>query len=151
MMTDSLGVEIKQATLIRASPERVYDAIATAEGLDSWFTSGSVVDARPGGRIQFVWKDWGPDKYTTESDGPVLEAERGKRFVFQWNPDSGNRELATTIEISLEAVKEGTILRLREYGHENTSTSLAALAECAAGWGEAITLMKFYVEHGIIY
>ncbi|MHA2601400.1 MAG: SRPBCC family protein [Candidatus Thorarchaeota archaeon SMTZ1-83] len=150
-MTDSLGVEIKQATLIRASPERVYDAIATAEGLDSWFTSGSVVDARPGGRIQFVWKDWGPDKYTTESDGPVLEAERGKRFVFQWNPDSGNRELATTIEINLEAVKEGTILRLREYGHENTSTSIAALAECAAGWGEAITLMKFYVEHGITY
>jgi len=150
-MTDSLGVEIKQATLIRASPERVYDAIATAEGLDSWFTSGSVVDARPGGRIQFVWKDWGPDKYTTESDGPVLEAERGKRFVFQWNPDSGNRELATTIEINLEAVKEGTILRLREYGHENTSTSVAALAECAAGWGEAITLMKFYVEHGITY
>ncbi len=150
-MTDSLGVEIKQATLIRASPERVYDAIATAEGLDSWFTSGSVVDARPGGRIQFVWKDWGPDKYTTESDGPVLEAERGKRFVFQWNPDSGNRELATTIEINLEAVNEGTILRLREYGHENTSTSIAALAECAAGWGEAITLMKFYVEHGITY
>jgi uncharacterized protein YndB with AHSA1/START domain len=150
-MTDSLGVEIKQATLIRTSPERVYDAIATAEGLDSWFTSGSVVDARPGGRIQFVWKDWGPDKYTTESDGPVLEAERGKRFVFQWNPDSGNRELATTIEINLEAVEEGTILRLREYGHENTSTSIAALAECAAGWGEAITLMKFYVEHGITY
>jgi uncharacterized protein YndB with AHSA1/START domain len=151
MMTNPLDVEIKQATLIRASPEKVYDALATAEGLDSWFTSGSVVDAKPGGRIKFVWKDWGPDKYTTESDGPVLEAERGKRFVFQWHPDSGNRELATTIEINLEPVKEGTILRLREYGHEDTATSRAALAECAAGWGEAITLMKFYVEHGITY
>lgn len=23
--------------------------------------------------------------------------------------------------------------------------------ECAAGWGEAITLLKFYLEHGLIY
>jgi uncharacterized protein YndB with AHSA1/START domain len=150
-MTKPLDVEIKQVTLIRASPEKVYDAIATGEGLDAWFTSGSFVDARPGGRIKFVWKDWGPDKYTTESDGPVLEAERGKRFVFQWNPDHGNPKLATTIEINFEPVDEGTVVRLREFGHEDTPTSRAALAECAAGWGEAITLMKFYVEHGITY
>lgn len=150
-MADLIGVEIKQSTFIRASPEKVYDAFATGKGMDSWFTNGTEIDARPGGKIKFVWKDWGPDKYTTESEGPVLEAERGKRFVFQWNPDSGNPNLMTTIEINLEAVDDGTILRLREYGHENTTSSLAALAECAAGWGEAITLLKFYVEHGITY
>ncbi len=150
-MTNIIDAEIRQTTLVRATPEEVYDALATGEGLDAWFTSGSEVDARPGGSITFRWKDWGPDKYTTEAKGPVLEAERGKRFVFQWYPDSGNPELATTIEIDLKSVDEGTIVRLREYGHENTPTSLAALAECAAGWGEAITLMKFYVEHGIVY
>ncbi len=58
-MTELIDVEIKQSTFIRANPEKVYDAIATAEGLDSWFTDGSEVDARPGGRIKFVWKDWG--------------------------------------------------------------------------------------------
>ncbi len=150
-MTNMIDAEIRQTTLVRATPEEAYDALATGEGLDAWFTSGSEVDARPGGSITFRWKDWGPDKYTTEAKGSVLEAERGKRFVFQWHPDSGNPKLATTIEIDLESVDEGTIVRLREYGHENTPTSLAALAECAAGWGEAITLMKFYVEHGIVY
>ena len=23
--------------------------------------------------------------------------------------------------------------------------------ECAAGWGEALTLLKFYLEHGVTY
>ncbi|MFQ5832410.1 MAG: SRPBCC domain-containing protein [Candidatus Thorarchaeota archaeon] len=78
-----------------------------------------------------------------------LKPEQGKRFVFQWYPDSGNPKLATTIEIDFGAFEEGTVVRVREYGHENAPTSLAALAECAAGWGEAITLLKFYVEHGI--
>ena len=25
------------------------------------------------------------------------------------------------------------------------------MLECAAGWGEALTLLKFYVEHGVVY
>lgn len=148
-MDEIIGAEIKQTSLIRASPEKIFDAFATGAGLDSWFTSGSEVDARPGGEIKFSWKDWGPDKYTQVSKGRVLEAERGKRFVFQWSPD--NPTYATTIQIDLEVTDEGTILRLREHGFRNTPSGRAAMAECAAGWGEAITLLKFYVEHDITY
>ncbi|MFW9943564.1 MAG: SRPBCC domain-containing protein [Candidatus Sifarchaeia archaeon] len=148
-MDEIIGAEIKQTSLIRASPEKIYDAFATGAGLDSWFTSGSEVDARPGGEIKFSWKDWGPDKYTQVSKGRVLEAERGKRFVFQWSPD--NPTYATTIQIDLEVTDDGTILRLREHGFRNTPSGRAAMAECAAGWGEAITLLKFYVEHDITY
>jgi uncharacterized protein YndB with AHSA1/START domain len=148
-MNEVIEAEIKQTSLVRASPEKVYDAITTGAGLDSWFTSGFEVDARPGGIIKFSWKDWGPDKYTQVSEGRVLEAERGKRFVFQWSAD--NPSYATTIEIDLEATDEGTILRLREYGYHNTPSGRAAMAECAAGWGEAVTLLKFFVEHGITY
>ncbi|MFX1416470.1 MAG: SRPBCC domain-containing protein [Promethearchaeota archaeon] len=148
-MGEIIGAEIKQTSLIRASPEKIFDAFATGAGLDSWFTSGSEVDARPGGEIKFSWKDWGPDKYTQVSKGRVLEAERGKRFVFQWSPD--NPAYVTTIQIDLEVTDEGTILRLREHGFRNTPSGRAAMAECAAGWGEAITLLKFYVEHDITY
>ncbi|MHA2026120.1 MAG: SRPBCC family protein [Candidatus Thorarchaeota archaeon] len=144
-----IDVEVKQTTLVRAKPEVVYDAIATGEGLDAWFTVGSEVDAKPGGSITFRWKDWGPDKYTTESKGPVLEAKRGERFVFQWNSDKPT--YATTIEIDFEPVEEGTVVRLREYGYHDTPSGRAALLECAAGWGEALTLLKYYVEHGLTY
>ena len=141
--------EIRQNTLVRASPERVYDAFVTAEGINSWFTYNSEIDARAGGKIIFRWKNWGPDKYTIDSEGTVLEATRPRRFVFQWSPDSPT--YATTIEINFEPSEEGTIVRLREFGYHNTPSGRAAMLECAAGWGEALTLLKYYVEHKIIY
>lgn len=148
-MANLIDTEIHQNTLVRASPEAVYDALTTAEGLDAWFTRGSEVDARPGGSIIFRWRDWGPDHYTNDSTGKILEATRPEKFVFQWHSD--NPSYATTIEIIFHATDEGTVIRLREYGYHDTPSGRAAMLECAAGWGEALTLLKFYVEHRIVY
>ena len=148
-MPNLIDAEIKQKTLVRADPERVYDAFATAEGLDGWFTVGAEVEARQGGQIVFRWKDWGQDKFCGEEICPIEEAERGKRLVFQWRPDSP--DYYTTIELDFQPVEEGTIVRLREYGYQDTPSGRAALMECATGWGEALTLAKFFVEHNLRY
>ena len=148
-MTKLIDAEIRQTTLVRADPEKVYDGIASAEGLNAWFTHNSELDPRPGGDIVFRWKDWGPDKYTLDSHGKVLEAKRPEKFVFQWYADKP--EYATTIEMIFERVEEGTVIHLREFGYHNTPSGRAAMLECAAGWGEALTLLKFYVEHNILY
>lgn len=78
--------EIRVATLVRAPRERVYDAFTRADGLDSWFTTGAEVDPRPGGELVWRWVDWGPDRYTGEDRGPVLEAR--ERYVFRWQRSS---------------------------------------------------------------
>ena len=148
-MTELIDVEIRQNTLFRAKPEKVYDVLTTGEGLDAWFTVGSEVDARPGGNIVFRWKNWGPDKYTHDTPGTVVEAKCPERFVFQWKAD--NPSYATTIEMDFEEVEEGTVVRLREHGYHDTPSGRAAMLDCAAGWGEALTLMKYYVEHGVTY
>ena len=148
-MDDFLPADIEYSILVRAAPERVYDAIATADGLDAWFTSGTELDARPGGSICFRWKKWGPQRVTSEDGGPVLAAERPHRFVFQWRPD--NITYFTTVTITLRAVDEGTVVDLRESGYHNSVEGLRAMLNCAAGWGEALALMKFYVEHGVRY
>lgn len=148
-MPKLIDAEIRQTTLVRADPEKVYDGIASAEGLNAWFTYDSELDARPGGDIVFRWKDWGPDKYTLNSHGKVLEAKKPEKFVFQWYAD--NPEYATTIEMIFEKVVEGTVIRLREYGYHDTPSGIKAMLECAAGWGEALTLLKYYVEHNLKY
>ena len=48
------------ATLVRASRERVYDALTRAEHLNPWFTTGAEVDATPGAMMRWRWVDWGP-------------------------------------------------------------------------------------------
>lgn len=140
---------IEHAVLIAASRETVYKAMTAPEALDGWFTNGAEVDARPHGSILFRWKNWGPDHITGEDGGPVLEAQPPARFVFQWRPDRSS--YATTVEMNFEAHAHGTMLRVREYGYEDTPSGRRKMLECACGWGEALTLLKFYVEYGIRY
>jgi uncharacterized protein YndB with AHSA1/START domain len=141
-MPTKLDVEAKHSEFIRAPREKVYDAFATAEGLDGWFTRGARVDARPGGAMLFRWVDWGPEKtINEEAPGRVLEAKRPERFVFQW----GNPGEETTVEIILEEREGGTLLRLREFGFRK----IGSVVDNASGWGQAVTLVKFWIEHGI--
>jgi len=141
-MTTRLAVEAKHSEFIRAPREKVYDAFATADGLDGWFTRGARVDARPGGAMLFRWVDWGAEKtINQEAPGRVLEAKRPERFVFQW----GEAGEETTVEIILEEREGGTLLKLREYGFRKIEN----VVDNASGWGQALTLVKFWLEHGI--
>ena len=148
-MKRKLDRKVSFSTLVRAEPERVYDAIATAEGLDKWFTKGASVDARAGGSIQFRWKDYGLNRYTGENGGPVLEAKRAERFVFQWKTDSGLCD--TTVEIDFTPVDEGTVVKLAEHGYEDSPVGMEDFLNRVSGWAEVLTLLKFYVEHGVTY
>ncbi len=142
-------LRLSHSTLIRADPMQVYLAITTCDGLDAWFTSGASVNAHPGGEIHFCWVDWGPNHISTEDGGTVIEATSGSCFVFEWHPDLP--VYATTVEINLTPTDGGTIISLNEFGFDDTPSGIAALSNCAAGWGEALTLLKFYLELGLHY
>ncbi len=146
-MTELLDCKIRQRTFIKAPPEKVYDTVTSAAEWDNFFTTGMELDPQPGGICSFCWKDWGPDKYTLKVPGKVINAERPGLFVFQW----GKEGKETTIRIELSAADQGTVVTLTEEGYENTAEGRAMILECASGWGEAITLLKFYIEHGITY
>ena len=142
----TFDTSIIHKVLIKADRKKVFDAMTTAEGLDKWFTKGASVDRKPGGTLVLKWKDWGPDNVSEEAKCPILEVKVPEKFVFQWWED-----LYTTVEILFEEVEDGTLLRLKEYGYEDSKKGHRRLLECAVGWGEALTLLKFYVEHGITY
>jgi uncharacterized protein YndB with AHSA1/START domain len=145
-LSDTIPEQIKQTTYIKAPPEKVYDTITSGEGWNAFFTKHTTVEPHPGGSIMFRWENWGPDRYTCEAGGPVLEAERPTRFVFQWGT-----KFTTTITFELTAEHGGTTVRLTETGSPNTPEGRANMLECASGWGEALTLLKFYLEFGVVY
>jgi uncharacterized protein YndB with AHSA1/START domain len=140
---------IQFGTIVRTEPGRVFDAFATAGGLDGWFTTGAEVDARPGGVVIFRWKDWGVERIHGESRGEVLAADRPGRFAFQWQASFDDPQLVTTVELTFSPEARGTAVLVREGPFPGTPAGLRAMLSNASGWGEALTLMKFYVEHGL--
>ncbi len=142
----SFDTPILHKVLIRAKRTKVYDAMTTAEELDEWFTNGASVDRKIGGKIIFRWVEWGPDKETSEAECPIIDVKIPEKFVFKWWEDH-----YTTVEMDFEEVEEGTIVIVKEYGYQDTPEGHRRCLECAVGWGEALTLLKFYVEHNIRY
>ncbi len=146
-MDEFLDCKITQRTFVAAPPDDVYDTITSAKNWDSFFTTGMELEPRPGGACSFSWKDWGPNRYTLKVPGVVLEADRPGLFAFQW----GRPGKETTIRMELTAVEGGTVITLSEDGYRDTAEDRGMIVECASGWGEALTLLKFYMEHGITY
>ncbi|GAA0371701.1 SRPBCC family protein [Bacillus horti] len=144
-MTQTLTIEHK--TYIHVHPSKVYETLTTGKGWDAWFTQGTAVDARKGGRIHFRFKDFGPEHITMEDGGAVLESDLNERSVFQWTPGDST----TTVSFTLTEVEEGTMVNVTEIGYTTSERDLAAYSDCSVGWGEALTLLKFYLEHGITY
>lgn len=136
--------QINYFTWIAAPPEEVYDLFATADGLDKWFCTGSVVDLDKM-HIEYRWKDWGAQKVSMSTSGAILEAKRPHRFAFQWG------ETPSTIEFEFSPKDGGTFMTVVEYGYDESNPKRKAMMmECASGWGEALSLAKFYLEYGVV-
>lgn len=148
-MSEMFDKAIRHQCLIYTAPEKVFDTITTGAGWNAFFTHDTEVDPRPGGRIVFRWKDWGPQKYTVSAEGKVHRADRPDLFVFEWYPLGREHPTVITFEIKLHS--DGTVVSVTEDGYPNTPDGRAMILECASGWGEALTLLKFYLEHGLTY
>ncbi len=148
-MPEPFGKNIKQTTYIAAPIEKVYDTIASADGWNAFFNTGMELDPKPGGKMVWRWKNWGPDFYTNDAEAEVVKADRPDLIAFMWYPVG--KDNPTTIEFKLTAKHGGTVVELTESGYPDTEAARAMILECASGWGEALTLLKFYIEHGIVY
>lgn len=136
---------IRQKTFISKSASDIYNLLTTSEGWNSWFTDDTILEINNGkGFITLVWNNWGPQSLTLTDGGPILEAIPNKLFSFEWSPA---KDLTTIVKFELEEIDNGTYVTVTDSGYNKEN--LAALVDCAAGWGEALTLLKMYMEYGI--
>ena len=142
--------EIRHSVFIRAPRAKVWAALTTAQALDAWWgTRGSEIDLRPGGKLTLRWRAWGPEQdINADRECDLVEVLPPKRFVFRWGETA---DMMTTVEFDLEERADGTLLRLREHGFAPTAKGRESFEGNSLGWGEASTLIKFYVEHGVRY
>jgi uncharacterized protein YndB with AHSA1/START domain len=103
---------IERTLQLSHSPERVWQALTTAEGLGTWFGNSAEVDLRVGGTAKLSW---------TSGDTATLTIERLEEphvFAYTWNiyglPADDLRR--TYVEFTLAPSGGGTTLTVVESG-----------------------------------
>jgi uncharacterized protein YndB with AHSA1/START domain len=135
-------------TYINAPVEKVFTCLTTASGWNSWFTTESILEPKIGGKIKFVWRNWGVNHVNHEDGGEIFEFELNKQFVFTWHTST----TPTKVTFTLEPRGKGTILTVCDAGYAfEELEKFCGFLDCSVGWGEAITLLKMYLEHGVQY
>lgn len=149
-MTDSLfDTDIRHSVFIAAPCEKVFETITSAAGWNAFFTTNMELDAQPGGRVVWRWTNWGPDRISGEDTATVIEIDPPSHFSFNWHPVGPDHP--TTVTMELTPRNAGTVLTLTETNYPDTPKGRATILDCACGWGEALTLLKVYLECGHIY
>jgi len=106
--------KIEQEVLVPAAIDRVWQAITVAEELAQWFGDIAELDLRQGGTAKF-----GGSEYGNTVSAVVGTADPPTRFAFRWaaSPDTEVEDgPSTLVEFTLEAVTDGTMVRVVETG-----------------------------------
>ena len=130
--------DILHRIVIAAPPERVFDAITTAEGLRSWWTKDSTAEPKAGSVAVFKFNG-GKVVFRMRID--ALDPGRKVEWTClgDW-PEWGD----TTLSWDLEPTDDGgTTLRFAHRGWKTTEKEYAA---CNSTWGHLMFVLKDYVE-----
>ena len=92
---------------IKATPERVFEALTKKEELQRWFVPIAEIDLQPGGTFRIEWVPG------MGEEGKVLAVDPPHLFSFTWEKLSPT---PTTIAFKLAEEKDSTLLTLTHSG-----------------------------------
>jgi uncharacterized protein YndB with AHSA1/START domain len=129
-------VDILHRVGITATPEKVYDALTTIDGLAAWWTTDTSGD--PDGTIQFRFGEVGG------FDMKVLDQQPAGRV--EWEVVDGPAEwLATTVTFELKQEGEWTIV---SFAHAGWREPVEFMNHCSTKWAIFLMSLKSLVETG---
>jgi uncharacterized protein YndB with AHSA1/START domain len=130
--------ELRKEITLDATPEQVWEAIATGQGIDACFMGVNQVEPREGGRTAMTIAG-----HTEE--GVVTAWEPGRRFAYRGESPDGAQFMA--FEWLIEGRDDGTcVLRLVQSGvlGDDWETEYDALTK---GWDMYLHTLAQYLEH----
>lgn len=130
--------EIDHEIKIRATPEQVYAALSTHEGVTSWQTP----HAEGTGEVGTQWRFTFPDR--AEFDWEVVESEPSSRIVWRCTKGPGDSQ-GTTATFLISPLDERTLLELKHSGWPGTHGNFR---KCNTIWAVLLHHIQQYVQTG---
>jgi uncharacterized protein YndB with AHSA1/START domain len=132
--------DIRHRVAVSAPLERVYEAVATTEGLSRWWTRDGVRgESGEGSRLEFFFGQPEP--------AAVMEVTRLRADGHvSWTCVGGAEEwVGTTLTFDLTPADDGTVVLFTHAGWRSPSEFMA---HCSARWAYFLLSLKSYQETG---
>ena len=121
---------------ITATPERVYEALTTVDGLAAWWTTDTSGDSD--GTLKFRFGEVGG------FDMKVLDLQPGKRVL--WEVLDGPAEwVGTTVSFDLAQDGDWAIVL---FAHAGWREPVEFMSHCSTKWATFLMSLKAFVETG---
>ena len=119
------------------TPEKVYDALTSVDGLAGWWTEDTTGTSEVGGVLQFRFPAGGFDM-------EVLDRRPGEHVA--WRVVEGPPEwIGTTIDWTLRQDDDYTIVLFQ---HQGWAEPVEFMHHCSTKWGSYLLSLKSLVEAG---
>ena len=120
-----------------SSPQRVYDALTTLDGLSGWWAEKTTGDTDPGGVIEFRFGPGGIDM-------KVVELDPGR--LVRWEVVGGPEEwIGTEVRFDIRQDGDWTIVLFR---HEGWREPVEFMSHCSTKWATYLVSLKQLLETG---
>jgi uncharacterized protein YndB with AHSA1/START domain len=126
---------------IRVSPERVYQALTTAEGIRNWWTRDADLDAKIGGtgEFRFYYESRRVTRVRVDEIKPPVRV--AWKTISSFRPEWED----TTITFDLRAEGSDTVLF---FAHRGFKQADEAYALTTTGWAYYLVSLQQYLETG---
>jgi uncharacterized protein YndB with AHSA1/START domain len=135
-------VDILHRVGIKSSPNEVYEALATREGLAAWWTNKTQGESKVGGALQFRFDAGGVE--IGGFDMKVLELHPAKRVL--WQVVDGPAEwIGTKVSFDLKQAGGHAIVLFK---HQGWKEPVEFMHHCSTKWATYLMSLKSLVETG---
>ena len=131
-------------TFIAAAPEKVFDAITSAEISSRYWGHANVSDWQPGSRWEHVRND---AAHTVELVGRVVEHAPPGRLVLSWVNRSEEADPAAYSRVTFEVVPYDGMTKLI-VTHDDLIRGSGMEQGVTRGWPLVLSSLKSYLETG---
>jgi uncharacterized protein YndB with AHSA1/START domain len=136
-------VDIIHRIGIKASSQKVYEALSSIHGLSHWWTENVEGKEQIGGNISFTFKEKnGEIKGTMVMEVLTLKPSAEVRWRCKEGPDEW---IGTEITFELSRADNQTIIL---FGHRNWREAVEFTAHCSMKWAVFLQSLREYVETG---
>lgn len=131
-------------TYIRATAEKVFEAITKPEISSRYWGHENISDWKPGSKWEHVRAN---DERTVEIIGKVIEVSPPKRLVISWANSSQTSDPASHSRVTFEIQNYDNMVRLT-VTHDDLQAGSGMANGISKGWPMALSSMKSFLETG---